>query len=135
MRSEVQHRLAFKGFDGNDIPEVFGNDVSSEKVDVVLGVVVMIAPGFDDILVAKVGSRAFHLHPPEGAAEGDERIVGVRFSPRLGDAKVETRGAGNELSLGSVPSALAVGTSDDPDGDVFRIDWFTALSSGRQFRL
>lgn len=105
----MEHCLPFKCFDGDDVPDVFRNDVSGEEVDVVFGVVVTVSAGLDDILSAKVGTGAFDLHSPEASSDGDQSIVWIGFPPRLGEAEKQASSTGEELGLRGFAQALAVG--------------------------
>ena len=105
----MEHRLSFKGFDGDDVPDVFRDDVSGEEVDVVFGVVVAITSGFHDVLSTKVGACAFDLHSPETSSDSDQSVVWIGFSPRFGETETQASGAGEELGFRGFSQTLAVG--------------------------
>ena len=128
----MQHRLAFKSLNRDDVPDVLGDNVRGEEIDVLLGVVVVVASTFDDVSPPRnVGRGAFHLHPPKGAANRVDRVVGIRLSPGLGDAKVEARCPSDEFRLRRFSAPLVVPAGDNLNGDLR--ECFAALNSGRRF--
>jgi hypothetical protein len=105
------------GLDGNDVPEIFGDDVGREEIDFGGGVDLAIGSGgFDAIAVLGVSGGGFDLNAKEAAIEFDDGVVAVAVSPGKADGEAESRGAGEESSFGGFSAALA-GVGDGVDGD------------------
>ena len=128
--AEMEHGVALEGLDGDDVPDVFGDDVSGEEVDVVLGVVVGVAAAFDRVLAAVVRGGTFDLHAPEAVAGIDHDVVGVALSPESGDGETQAGCSGQERGLGGFSATLAVGSADGVEGDGF---WCGAGALARGF--
>ena len=85
------------GSDGNDVPDVFGDDVGDKEIDFGGGVNFAAGSGgFDAVAGFKVSAGGFYLDAKEAVAESDNRVVALAVSPRQADAEAEVRGAGQE---------------------------------------
>ncbi len=85
----MEHGVSQESFEGDDIPDVFRNDVGGEEVDVVFGVVVVLAAAADYVLAKAAGAGAFDLDTPECLDAADQDIVGIALSPGFGNAEIE----------------------------------------------
>lgn len=111
--------MSQEGLDGDDVPDVFGNDVGREEVDVVFGVVVALAAAADYVLAKTRGAGAFHLDAPKCSTGADQDIVGIALSPRFGDTEIEAGSSGDEFRLGGFSATLTVGTANSAEfGDL-----------------
>jgi len=108
------------GRDGNDVPEVFRDDVGDEEIDFGGGVDLAVGSGgFDAVAGFRVAGGGFDLHAEESAVEFDDRIVAVAVSPRKADAESEVGGAREKGGLGGFSTTFAGGDCDGVDGDDF----------------
>ncbi len=108
------------GLDGNDVPEVFGDDIGDEEIDFGGGVDLAVGSGsFDAVAGLRVAGGGLDLHAEEAAVEFDDRIVAVAVSPGEADAEAEMGGAGEEGGLGGFSATFAGGDGDGVDGDDF----------------
>ncbi len=106
-----------QGFDGEDVPDVFGDYVADEEVDIVDGVDLAIGSGgFDAVAAFGVAGGGFDLDAEESAAEVDGGVVAVAVSPGNEDAEVEIGGAGEEGGFGGFSAALAGGAGCGVEG-------------------
>jgi hypothetical protein len=131
-RAEVEHGMSQEGLDGDDVPDVFGNDVGREEVDVVFGVVVALAAAADYELAKTRGAGAFHLDAPKCSTGADQDIVGIALSPRFGDAEIEAGSSGDEFRLGGFSATLTVGTANSAEfGDLLDAFFASRFPLGR----
>ncbi|MGB8729942.1 MAG: hypothetical protein WCC99_01760 [Candidatus Sulfotelmatobacter sp.] len=108
------------GLDGDDVPEVFGDDIGNEEIDFGGGVDLTAGSGgFDAVAGLGVAGGGFDLHAEEAAVESDDRIVAVAVSPGKADAEAEVGGAGEEGGLGGFSATFAGRDGDGVDGDDF----------------
>lgn len=112
------------GLDGNDVPEIFGDEVGGEKVDFGGSIDLAIGSGgFDAIAVLGISGGGFDLHAKEAAIEFNDGVVAVAVSPREADSEAERCGAGEECGFCGFSAALAgVGDGVDGDGGGRRLD-------------
>jgi hypothetical protein len=103
-------------FDGDDVPDVEGDDVGGEEVGVFAGVgdvlAVDVVGGAGFVSVGAEAFGAFGLDAPEAGAVVDDEVVALAVSPGLGDGEVKAEGAGQEGGFGALPGALGVGAGD-----------------------
>jgi len=108
------------GLDGDDVPDVFGDNVADEEVDFFAGVDLAVGSGgFDAVAVFGVEGGGFDLDAEESVMEVDDGVVAVTVSPGDGDAEAEGEGAGEEGGLASLSNALAGGFGGGLEGDFF----------------
>ena len=89
------------GLDGNDVPEIFGDEVGGEKVDFGGSIDLAIGSGgFDAIAVLGIEGGRFDLDAEESVAEFDYGVVAVAIAPRDEDAEAEMGSAGKEGGFG-----------------------------------
>jgi hypothetical protein len=109
------------GCDGDDVPEVFGDDVGDQEVDFGGGVDgVAGSGGADTVAGIGVAAGGFDLDAEEAAATAsDDGVVTFTVSPGDADAEAEVGGAGQEGGFGGFSAALAGGGGDGVEGDDF----------------
>src|ERR1019366_2185338 len=97
---------------GEDVPDVFGDNVDGEEVDLVAGVV-LAAAGFDgaDVSAVLAGDGGFDLDAEEVSVALDGDVVTGGVSPGLGDVEAAFGDAGHEIQFG--PFAAMFGVFDD----------------------
>jgi hypothetical protein len=97
---------------GEDVPDVFGDDVDGEEVDLMAGVV-LAAAGFDgaDVSAVLAGDGGFDLDAEEVSVALDGDVVTGGVSPGLGDVEAALGDAGHEIQFG--PFAAMFGVFDD----------------------
>ena len=118
------------GLDGNDVPDVFGDDVGDEEIDFGGGVDGAAGPGgFDAVAGFEIASGGFDLNAEEAVAEGDDGVVALAVSPREADAEAEVGGAGQESGFGGLSATLAGGFGDGVEFDQVR----NSFGGGRLF--
>ena len=106
------------GLDGDDVPDVFRDDVGDEEVDFFAGIDFAAGSGgFDAVAGFGVEGGGFDLNAEESAAEFDDGVVAVAVSPGDADGEAEIGGAGEEGGFGGFSAALAGGLGDGVDGD------------------
>ena len=98
-------------FGGEDIPDVFGDDVDGEEVHLVVGVVLAAGLDGDDVSVELAGDGGFDLDAEESSAALDGAVVAGGVAPGLGDVKAPFGRAGHEDQFG--PFAAMFGVFDD----------------------
>ena len=111
----VEEEVAAEGdddFGGEDVPDVFGDNVDGEEVDLVAGVV-LAAAGFDgaDVSAVLAGDGGFDLDAEEVSVALDGDVVTGGVSPGLGDVEAAFGDAGHEIQFG--PFAAMFGVFDD----------------------
>ena len=98
------------GLDGDDIPDIFGDDVADEEVDFFTCIDFAVGSGgFDAVAGFGVERGGFHVDAKESVVEFDDGIVAVAVSPRDENAEAEGGGAGEEGGFGGFSDALAGG--------------------------
>ena len=108
------------GLDGDDVPDVFGDDVADEEVDFFAGIDFAAGSGgWDAVAGFGVAGGGFHLNAEESVVEFDNGVVAVAVSPGDEDAEAESGGAGEEGGFGGFSATLAGGLGDGVDGDDF----------------
>ena len=106
------------GLDGDDVPEIFGDDVGDEEIDFFARVDLAVGSGgFDAVASLGAAGGGFDLDAEESAVEFDYGIVAVAVSPGDEDGEAEMGGAGEEGGLGGFSAPLAGGSGDGVDGD------------------
>jgi len=104
--------------DGDDVPDVFGDDVADEEVDLFAGVDFAAGSGgFDAVAGLGVEGGGFNLDAKESVIEFDDGVVAVAVSPGKADAEAEMDGAGEEGGFGGFSEALAGGFGGCVEGD------------------
>jgi hypothetical protein len=105
-----------EGVDGDDVPQIFGDDPGDEEVDLVASVGGLPSGGFDAVARLGVALGGFDLNAPEIAVSGvEEEVVALAVSPRLGDAESQAGGFSEEGGLGGFSATLAGGEADGVD--------------------
>ena len=118
MGIEADAFASSDGLDGNDVPDVFGDDVADEEVDFFAGVDFTAGSGgFDAVAGLGVEGGGFHLDAEESVIEFDDGVVAVAVSPREADAEAEGGGAGEEGGFGGFSEALAGGFGGGVEGE------------------
>jgi hypothetical protein len=80
---EADAFAASDGLDGDDVPEIFGDDVGDEEIDFFAGIDAAAGTGgFDTIAIFGVPGGGFDLDAEEAAVEFDDGVVAVAVSPR-----------------------------------------------------
>ena len=101
---------------GDDVPQIFGDDPGDEEIDFVASVGGLPSGGFDAIARLGVALGGFDLNAPEIAVSGvEEKVVALAVSPRLGDAEAQSGGFGEKGGLGGFSATLAGGEADSVD--------------------
>lgn len=98
-------------FGGEDIPDVFEDDIDGEEVHLMAPVVMTARLDSDDISVELAGDGGFDLDAEEMAAAFDGAVVAGGVSPGLGDVEAALGDAGHENEFG--PLAAMFGVFDD----------------------
>jgi len=110
------------GFDGDDVPDVFGDDVGDEEIDFGGGIDKAVgSAGFDAVAGLGVAGGGFDLDAEKAAAEVDDRVVALTVSPGDADAEAEMGGAGEEGGLGGFSATLAGGGGYGVESDGFLV--------------
>jgi len=123
------------GLDGDDVPEVFGDDVGDQEIDF-SGVVDGVAGsgGADAVAGFGVAAGGFDLDAEEAAAASDDGVVAFTVSPGDADAEAEVGGASQEGGFGGFSAALAGGGGDGVESDDFGDAWIDEWDSlGQSF--
>lgn len=110
-----EEEVAAKGdndFGGEDVPDVFEDDVDGEEVDLVAGVVVAAGLEGDEISVGRAGDGGFDLDAEEVAAALDGAVVAGGVSPGLGDVEAALGDAGHEDEFGPLAAVFSVFDDD-----------------------
>jgi hypothetical protein len=106
------------GLDGDDVPDIFGDNVGDEEIDFAGGVDEAAgSSGFDSVASLGVEGGGFDLHAKESAVEFDDGIVAIAVSPREADGEAEMGGASEEGGFGGFSATLAGGLGDGVNGD------------------
>jgi hypothetical protein len=108
---EPERGARAEGGDGEDIPDLFGDDEDAEKVDVSGGVREFTggAVGGGDLIgVVAAGEEAADLDAEEAAAGVHDEIVLLGVAPGAGDGEAEIDGAGEEAGFRDLTPGLRV---------------------------
>ncbi len=98
------------GLDGDDVPNIFGDDVGDEEVDFFTGIDFAAGSGgFDAVAGFGVACGGFHLNAEESVVKFDDGVVAVAVSPGDEDGEAEMSGAGEEGGFGGFSATLAGG--------------------------
>jgi len=93
---EAEHGLGGADFDGDDVPDVEGDDVGGDEVDVGAGVDgASFADGVGGAGFVGAGAdafSAFDLDAVESGAVVEDEVVAAAVAPGLGDAESEAGG-------------------------------------------
>jgi len=112
------------GLDGDDVPDVFGDDVGDEEVDFLAGVDLAVGSGsFDAVAGLGVAGGGLDLDAEKTVIEFDDGVVAVTVSPWEGNAEAESGGAGEEGGFGGFSEAFAGGLGGGLEGDFFLRRW------------
>ena len=98
-----------KYVDGENVPDIYGDDVSDEEVDVTGGVDVggLIAVGVDGVAaVLGTGVGGFDLHAEETVSGFDDEVVAVALAPGFGDAEAEAGCLVQKSGFGDLAATL-----------------------------
>jgi len=112
---EAQSLARGEGSNGDDVPEIFGNDVGDEKVDLVASVRGFPSGGLHAVAGFGVALGGFDLDAEESVAEGEDEVVAFAVSPGFGDGKAEAGSFGEEGGFGNFSAAFAGGDADGLD--------------------
>ena len=108
------------GFDGDDVPEVFGDYVGDQEIDFGRSVDCRAeASGANAVAGFGVAGGGFDLDAEESVAEVDDGVVTFAVAPGNADAEAETGGTGKECGFGGFSAALACRFGYGVDGDDF----------------
>ena len=112
MGIEAEHGVWSADFDGDDVPNVEGDDMGGDEVDVLFGVDgASLAGGVGGAGFVGAGADgfgAFDLHAVEAGAVVEDEVVTAAVSPRLGDTEFEGGGFVEEGGLGAFSGDLGV---------------------------
>ena len=108
VRGEDDGGLLVGGEDGKDIPDVGGDDVGGEEVELVGGVDDVAGADGADVGVATLVDGAFDLDAAEEAVVVGGDVVRGGLSPGLGDAESAFDGTLEETEFGPLSAALGV---------------------------
>src|SRR5579864_38849 len=118
MRGEKDLGLSASGVEGNDVPDLDGDDVSRDKVEHAFAV--RDSVGVDVTFVSSggvVAASGFDLHTQEVSVVLDGNVVGRGVSPGTDDGEALLGGAGHEEKLG--PFSALFEMFDDVGGVVW----------------
>jgi len=104
-------------FGRDDVPEVFGDDVNCDEIEV--SALVAAAGGADVAFVVSfgaAGSGGFNLHADEASVDFDDRVVAGGVSPGMENLEAVFGGGGDELQFGPLAAAFAILDSDLDSG-------------------
>ena len=116
---------------GQDVPDVEGQDVGCEDVDVVGGIgcfafAVDAVDGLDVVAAGAEDLGAFELHAPEAGAGVEDEVVAFAVSPGLGEVEAEGFGFEQEGGFGELSGAFGVCGGWVGEG----LRWFVASWTG-----
>jgi len=118
MRVEADAFALADGLDGDEVPDVFRDDVSDEEIDFLARINLPAGSGgFNAIAGLGVESGGFDLDAEETVVEFNDGVVAIAVSPRDADAETEGGGAGEEGGFGGFADALARGLGDGLEGE------------------
>src|SRR3984885_8345508 len=101
------------GCDGQDVTDIYGQDVGDQEVDVVGGVgdfalAVDAVNGLDVVAAGAEDFGEFELYAPQAGAVADDEVVAFAVSPGLGDVKAQGFGLEPEGGFGDFSGAFRV---------------------------
>ena len=100
------------GLDGDDVPDVFGDDVADEEVDFFTGIDFAAGSGgFDAVASLGVESGGFDLDAEESAVEFDDGVVAVAVSPGMRTLKPRWVARARKAASAASPRRLRVGSA------------------------
>jgi len=110
---KTQAFVGGEGFDGQDVPDVEGDDVGGQEVDVVGGVrdFALAVDAVDGLNVVAAGTEdfgAFQLYAQEAGTGVEDEVVALAVSPGLGQVEAQGFGFEQEGGLGEFSGALGV---------------------------
>ena len=113
------------GGEGNDVPDLDGNYISSDEVEHAFAVGHAVRVDVTFVGAGAVNAASgFDLHAEDLAAVDDCDVVGGRVSPGAEDGESVLGGAGHEKELG--PFSLLLEVVDDVGGFVWHgVPWVT----------
>lgn len=110
---EAQAGAGGEGVGGDYVPEIEGEDVGDEDVDVGGGVVAFLlavtVSGLDRVSVGVERLGALDLDAPGTRAGVEDEVVTLAVAPGLGDGESEAGGFDYEGGFGELSGALGVG--------------------------
>jgi len=107
------------GLNGDDVPDIFGDNVGDEEVDFFTRIDSPVGSGgFDAVAGLGVEGSGFDLDAEESAVEFDDGVIAVAVSPGDADTETEMGGAGEEGGFGGFSATFAGGLGNGVDGDV-----------------
>jgi len=124
------------GLDGDDVPDIFGDDVGDEEVDFFAGIDFAAGSGgFDAVASFGVEGGGFDLDAEESVVEFDDGVVAVAVSPGDENGEAEMGGAGEEGGFGGFSATLAGGLGGGVEGDGFGVrEWLDQDCGGVRLR-
>src|SRR5450631_350287 len=112
MRIETEHGRGGADFHGDDVPDVEGDDVGGDEVDVFLGVGgASFAGGIGGAGFVGTGTDgfgAFDLNAVEAASVVEDEVVAQAVAPGFGDAEFEVGGLVEETGFGAFSGDLGI---------------------------
>ena len=102
--------LAVGGVGGDDVPDVEGDDVGGDEIELVAAVGDSVGGDVAFVGVAALVFGGLDLDADEASFVLDGEVVGGGVSPRAGDAEALLGGAGHKEKLG--PLAALFGVAD-----------------------
>ena len=81
VRTKMQTSTPFARLNWNDVPDVRGNQVSCDKINVVLPVSSSAAARVVTTILCAMST--FHLHPPEIPPRRYQNVIRIHIPPRL----------------------------------------------------
>ena len=110
------------GLDGDDVPDVFWDDVADEEIDFFAGIDLPAGSGgFDAVAGLGVAGGGFDLDAEESVIEFDDGVVAVAVSPGNADGEAEGGGAGEESGFGGFSVTFAGGLGSGVESNDFRV--------------
>jgi len=110
---ETQALVGSEDFYGQDVPDVEGDDVGCEDVDVVGAVddftlAIDAVDGLDVVASGAHHFSAFQLHAPEAWTGVEDEVVALAVSPRFGEVEAQGFGLQEEGGFGEFSGTLGV---------------------------
>ena len=112
MGVEAEHGGRLAGADGEDVPEVEGDDVGDQEIDVAGGID---GAGFADgisgagfVGVGAEGGGGLDLDADEAASVVEDEVVALAVAPGFGDAESEGTGFVEESGFAAFAAAFGV---------------------------
>ena len=94
--------------DGKHVPDVVGDNVSDDEVDVARSVTASpdIATGVEGVSVDGAGVGGLDLDAPGAGSVVEDEVVAIPFAPGFGDGEAECGGFEEERGFGDLSAAL-----------------------------